>query len=475
MKKKILRYQLIVCACLSVFTLTACSDWLDVKPKTEVEAEKLFDTEDGFKEALAGVYTSMTQPHLYGREMTFGLLDAVAQQWAFTTTDNNHVYYDAVNYDYESTSSRPLIDSLWNKMYRTVANANSILEYVDQKNVFTGNNRQIIKGEALAIRAYVHFDLLRLFAKDATSSSAEEGIPYVTELTKQVTRSVSPKQVITNVMADLKAALECLTVDPVFTGQEITEKDDHGYLINRNFHLNYYAVAGLMARVQLYAGNYAEAAQYAHVVIDAHRDNNRFPWVERANIAVDNKEKRDLTFSTEQLFALNIRKMTEYTTGYLVGTENPLTIRAGKTTLMPNPEYRREYLFEEGSSNLPIKLLQIKNSEFAYRMPMIRLSEMYYILAECVNRGAGSQDDDAVELLNEVLQARGYEPQYLLDPAVVTGFDAIQQEILKEYQREFICEGQLFFWYKRQGDAVLNEKLVKYVFPKPESELEFGK
>lgn len=475
MEKKILRYQFVIYACLSLFAMTACSDWLDVKPKTEVEADKLFDTESGFKEALAGVYTAMTKPGLYGRELTFGLLDAVAQQWAFTTTDNNHVYYDAVNYDYESTTSRPMMDSIWGKMYQTIANVNSILEYVDKKNVFTGNNREIIKGEALAIRAYVHFDLLRLFAKNAVSASADDGIPYVTELTKQVTRSVSPKQVIANVVSDLNAALECLAVDPILTGKEITEQDDHGYLINRNYHLNYYAVAGLLARVQLYAGNYIEAARNARIVIDAHRDNGKFPWIESSNISTESKESRDFTFSTEHLFALNIRKMTEYTTGYLVGTERPLLLRAGKTNLMPNAEYRREYLFEEGSSNLPIKLLQVKNSKFAYRMPMIRLSEMYYILAECVNNGAGQQDEDAVELLNEVLKARGYEDSYLIDPAAVNTREAIQAEILKEYQREFICEGQLFYYHKRQGDAILNEKVVKYVFPKPENEEEFGK
>lgn len=475
MKKKIFRYRLAVYACMSLFMMTACSDWLDVKPKTEVEAEKLFETQDGFKEALAGVYTCMTQKTLYGREMTFGLLDAVAQQWNLTTSDNTHVYYDASNYDYESTTSRPIMDTIWSQCYRTIANANSILEFVDQKNVFTGDNREIIKGEALAIRAFMHFDLLRMFAADAVSTADADGIPYVSELSKQVTKSVSPKQMITNVVTDLNAALKCLEVDPVLTGREITEDDDHGYLINRSYHLNYYAVAGLLARVQLYAGNYTEAAKYAHIVVDAHRNDGKFPWIESTNISTDSKEARDFTFSTEQLFALNIRKMTEYTNGFLTATDRPLLFRIGKTTLMPNPEYRREYLFEEGSSNLSIKLLQVKNSKFAYRMPMIRLSEMYYILAECANRNAGQAGDDPVSLLNEVLTARGYETQYLLDPSVVNTPKLIQDEILKEYQREFICEGQLFFYHKRVGDVSLNDKPVKYVFPKPENEIEFGK
>ena len=40
---------------LALFCTTSCNDWLEVKPKTEEEADKLFSTLDGFKSALAGV------------------------------------------------------------------------------------------------------------------------------------------------------------------------------------------------------------------------------------------------------------------------------------------------------------------------------------------------------------------------------------------------------------------------------------
>ena len=36
---------------------TSCEKWLDVEPKSQVKAKELFETEEGFKEALAGVYT----------------------------------------------------------------------------------------------------------------------------------------------------------------------------------------------------------------------------------------------------------------------------------------------------------------------------------------------------------------------------------------------------------------------------------
>lgn len=38
--------------------LTSCSDWFDVSPKTDVKAEELFETPEGFESALAGIYIS---------------------------------------------------------------------------------------------------------------------------------------------------------------------------------------------------------------------------------------------------------------------------------------------------------------------------------------------------------------------------------------------------------------------------------
>ena len=61
MKKEFIKYSLLVLVC---FSMMACNDWLSVKPKTEMEAEDLFSTEAGFKDALAGVYTAIVKRFL---------------------------------------------------------------------------------------------------------------------------------------------------------------------------------------------------------------------------------------------------------------------------------------------------------------------------------------------------------------------------------------------------------------------------
>ena len=62
----------------------------------------------------------------------------------------------------------------------------------------------------------------------------------------------------------------------------------------------------------------------------------------------------------------------------------------------------------------------------------------------------------------------------LLSTSTVSTSAAVLTEIQNEYQREFICEGQLFYFYKRQGVAEINGQQVKYQLPKPDDELEFG-
>ena len=56
--------------------------------------------------------------------------------------------------------------------------------------------------------------------------------------------------------------------------------------------------------------------------------------------------------------------------------------------------------------------------------------------------------------------------------------DQIQEEVGKEYRKEFLAEGQMFFYYKRldasriEGAGVNAQSI--YVLPMPDTEIEFG-
>ena len=172
MKKRMIYSLLLV---LVVMT-SSCESWLDVQPRTKVKSDELFKTEAGFKDALIGVYTLMKAEALYGRELSYGFVDVVTGPYA---AFNNTVYYDVSQWKYlTSTTVRSQIDAIWMKMYNLLANVNNLLDNIDDRqSVFTGDNYNIIKGEALGLRAYIHFDLLRLFASAVDLD--KEAIPYV--------------------------------------------------------------------------------------------------------------------------------------------------------------------------------------------------------------------------------------------------------------------------------------------------------
>lgn len=53
------KYIQIISFLLAAVTLSGCENWLDVKPETEVNEDDMFNTEQGFMDALYGIYVNM--------------------------------------------------------------------------------------------------------------------------------------------------------------------------------------------------------------------------------------------------------------------------------------------------------------------------------------------------------------------------------------------------------------------------------
>ena len=156
---------------LSLFVaLTGCNDWLDVSPKADMKAEDLFGTEAGFRDALVGVYALMCGTNSYGRDLTYGYLDVLAQYYnsplKTTSSGYEHNFKNAAEYKYTEKTEESRISSIWSNHFSAVANINQAMLFIDEnKGVFTSPEvHDVYKGEFLALRAFLHFDILRLFA-----------------------------------------------------------------------------------------------------------------------------------------------------------------------------------------------------------------------------------------------------------------------------------------------------------------------
>lgn len=453
---------------------SSCKKFLDVKPKTQIDGEVAFNDEQGFMDALTGVYLKMNDNELYGKELSFGLTEVLAKQHTrFNSTF--HEYYQASLYNYLHAEARGKIDAIWLNMYGTIANNNNLLTQLNasDKRIFRDNNYNIIKGEALGLRAMLHFDLLRLFAPApaSTGGAAQPGIPYPDKLTANVFPRLSVAEVLSKIQADLDSAANLLkTVDPIVTTNNMAQE---GYLRDRRFKFNYYAVRSLQARAYLYAGNKEKALEYAQEVINA----NVFNWVGAAQLAAGDRPRfAELSFC---LYKSDLAP--SFTTYFLpaAGATNLLT-RSGESEFLnvfgTSADARYTYLtaFDNVTQLRYSLLIQQGTVSTAYlnRLPVMRVSEMYYIAAEClsdINMTA------AVAYLNTVRRARNLSDDL---PATLTP-EELQFELFKEYRKEFYCEGQLFYYYKRRNSATIEGATVTadnsiYVLPLPDDEVVYG-
>ena len=140
--------------------------------------------------------------------------------------------------------------------------------------------------------------------------------------------------------------------------------------------------------------------------------------------------------------------------------------------------YLYMYLYDiSGTNYVTAKLIQrdYYNDKYSKRIPLMKISEMYYIAAECLLNGETKDLGKAREYMNTVREKRG-----IIIP-IPEGADeaTLETEIQKEYRKEFTCEGQLFYYYKRKmispipGTSItLTDKNT--MLPYPDVEIDFG-
>ncbi|WP_168208852.1 RagB/SusD family nutrient uptake outer membrane protein [Chitinophaga sp. XS-30] len=452
--------------------LASCNKYLDVAPKSTLSEEELFLSEVGFQQALTGVYSQLASRALYGDNLTMGFMSALAQNYSVSGAGAPFLETRALNY--ASGEVIGYTNAIWSAAYSAIAGANKVILNTESKrNVLSDAGYATIRAEALGLRALLHFDMLRIFGQEYTAGAGKKAVPYKKTVDQNPVVPSVTEEVVSLALQDLAEAQDLLKdYDPILTGA-----------VNRRIKMNYYALKALEARIRLYAGDMQSAFNAAEEVVSP----AVFPLItfSRASAA---PAFRDRLYLTEQVFCIRVRDMlnwvnNEYFRFY--GNANMRLTRSNsnfqtlyETSTGGGTDFRYLYRIEQdGGSPFPSKYWQtytasntLDSNRLDQYVPAIRLSEMYYIMAESAATPA-----EGAAYLNVVRKGRGIAE---LAPGSITAA-ALQNEITKEYQKEFYAEGQLFFYYKRRKIARMqfmntNVALSKYVLPIPDSELEFN-
>lgn len=429
---------------LTVVLLGSCNNWLDVQPYDRVSEEVAFGSAKGFENALNGVYIEMNQNSLYGAYLSCEMLELMAQRYNVNTSTT--YYHDLVEHKYQEDMSKTRLANTWEKAYNLIANLNKLLENCETRRDVLGDEfYQLIKGEALALRAFLHFDIFRLFGPLYDETNTVTQLPYYKQFSLNERPRFYAKEFMDNVIEDLHEAAELLKDDPVRTGGT-WQINTYTFTSHRKLRMNWYAVQLLLARAELYRDNKPAALIAARNVIDAQEE--WFPWVSRDAIS-SGREDADRIFFNELVFALQNTRTSKLYTSYFNGNALNSEILLAPTSeqvLNIFENNRQDYRFvaffpnqvEIGSATYRLfeKYKATADTLSSNLMPMLRISEAYYIAAECE-----PDPEEGMQWLNQVLLHRGIKE--------MTDNSLLGKTLENEYIREFWGEGQLFYYYKR--------------------------
>lgn len=473
--------KIVLLACVSLFFL-GCGNFLDINPESEVVNDDMFSTAEGVEDALYGVYMSMVKEDMYGGDMSVLIPELLGQN--FVTDDGYLIFLSRL--DLENADTRKTVRTIWSASYLVISYLNNILENLDGKSIKDFKNYNLYRGEALGLRAVIHFDLLRLFAVHINSkdeNAKARAIPYVTKYTFKVTPFSSVGEVYEKVIADLKEAETCLAEDEILM-PKIRKGGEKGFTGARELHFNLYAAQAMLARVYWMKGDLENAKKYADKVIQS----EKFQFVDQEDLSTFMKRRISLL---ETIWGLYTTKISSYLYDKHMA-KTLMSLANDWKLLYKNDEYQEFgedkrlsawFISKENMGNskdICVKIMDESNDASEYTggaylgFSMIRIPEMYYIMAEALLEEGDKEK--ARKYLDAVVAARGIVKFADRD----TGKDITLEDIMNERRKELFGEGQWWFCLKRLNwdiyvhalDATLKGSDKIYTLPLPTEELD---
>lgn len=373
--------------------LTACDKRLDLEPFQSISEEKALSTEQNVRAAVLGAYDALGQDGLLGGNsmLISELMGADGEvQWVGTFDGLRTIF----NHQLIAENGNAL--DTWNDAYDAINRCNNILSALGILKDET--ERKEAEGEALFVRSFAYFELVRLYAKtyEAGGNNNQLGVPLVLTPTRSITESsfvsrATVEQVYTQIIADLAKAKAQLP-------------EENGARAGK------YAAAALLARVYLQMGRYADAKTNADEVIGS----NLYKLVSDVKDGWNNDDN-----STEDIFAIQMSSQdaTQGTTWIFYsipafgGRDGDIEIEKKHLDLYPAGDARATLFYEGNGATRTLKWRdQYKN------IPIIRLAEMYLISAEAAVRLNQNGDDafNAVHKRAGLSEVRGVKLDEIL-------------------------------------------------------------
>lgn len=440
--------------------LNACTDgFLNINPEQSVSEERAVRDINTLQTAVNGIYSQLQDDYYYGRTAIV-IPDLMADN-LYLSLRNTGRYLSYHNFKVREQDS--YAEGLWNQGYEVVVNATRAIQGGEKLELTEDqqNRANQLIGEAYALRALSHFDLLRFFSQpyNFTTDASQPGIPIITEVEAepQFPSRNTVNEGYTQVIEDLNQALALMTEN----------KADGTISIN--------AAKALLARVYLYKEDYEAAAQLASEVIESGEysllpaENYNDLWSE--------------DFNAESIFEV-VNTLSDNSGSNTIGHFfDPAGYADALATedlyaLYDDEDVRKSAIVrgeKEGAESDALFIEKFpRGASHDDNIRILRLAELYLIRAEASAKDSGEQQ--ALADLNTIVKQRNPEANDI----VATGQELIDR-ILLERRLEMAFEGHRLFDLNRnkmdvpidQGEAVFEASYPneRFILPIPLMEI----
>ncbi len=462
-----------ILASLAVSAAVGCSSFLDVNPKGETFDADMFNSGEGYEDAIYGIYSELSvNDALYGGNLVW-MPEAMGQN---VSAISDYKFGNLAAADWTSSGPASLRSTVWSNAYKVVNHLNNIIQHAEAGGTDEFKHSALYLGESLALRALIHFDLLRLFGAPiwAPEAKKSKAIPYVKEYSFDITPYSSVDEVYDLVIKDLKRAEELMGEDEALV-PAVRTNSASGFTDARITHINLYAVQALLARVYWSRKDLDNAAIYAQKVIDS----GRFSFRPLSSFVQPDGGTLDLNETIFGFYSIDCQRYsaTKYrVSGY--SASSSFSLATDWKTLYEegvgvSSDYRLTSWFDDTTPTLvkTVNVTAAGGSTYVGKsivgVNILRLPEMYYIMAEYY---LASNPSMAAKFYNAVVATRGLEP-------VATG-SLTYDMLFNERRKEFYGEGFTWHEMKREGrdiklavGAVLSGSVPdNYTLPVPDAE-----
>ena len=424
--KKIIQTSL-VCGFLCI---ASCEDFVELEsPNFEVSSDLVFENFNIAESATLGIYTSIQDIPLFNGSV-FGLSTLLSLQ-----SDVVEIKLDLFGGfpefgENRLTPENPMVNDIWRGLYKSVFNANTVIEGVTNSTALSETEKNQLLGEALFARSFANFYLTNLFGE----------VPYVISTDKDINNVIGKtpvQEVYNNIILDLLEAKDLL--EDTYLGADRTRP-------------NKSAVSALLARVYLYNSEWQNAENESALVIA-----NTGLYTLEAN--TENVFLKDSPSTIWQFSTRQVGGNTNLSTAYNIG----FSVLSFSDTQLAAFEAEDNRLLNWTIDALNFGTGEFDKAPFKYKATndaggttaelnkVLRLGEQYLIRAEAraqLGDIAGAQAD-----LNQTRNRAGLDDT--VAASTIDLLDAIAQERRVELFTEF---GHRWFDLKRTGqaDAVLS-------------------